>query len=200
MKTEAGPRPYRMTARADAVAATRERIIQAAITEFWQRPTTDIALDEVARGAQVSVQTVLRHFGSKQDLFDAAFEREATRLSEQRATTDPGDLAGAVRLLVDHYEEMGDHVVRLLAEELRAPSLRRIADQGRASHRAWCRRVFAAALAPLKGVERQRRLAQLIAVCDVYTWKLLRRDSGLSRRQTEQAITELLEPLLEGSS
>lgn len=199
MKSESGRRPYRMTARADAVAATHERIIQAAIAEFWQRPTTDIALDEVARGARVSVQTVLRHFGSKQELFDEAFEREAARLGEQRDTTEPGDLVGAVRLLLDHYEEMGDHVVRLLAEEVRAPSLRRIADQGRASHRAWCRRVFADALAPLEGVEQQRRLAQLIAVCDVYTWKLLRRDSGLSRQQTEHAITELLRPLLEAS-
>ena len=199
MKLEAGRRPYRMTARADAVAATREGIVAAAIAEFWQRPTTDIALDAVARGANVSVQTVLRHFGSKQELFEAALEREAARLSEQRDTTEAGDLVGAVRLLVDHYEEMGDHVVRLLAEELRAPSLSRIADQGRAAHRAWCRRVFAEALAPLEGVERQRRLAQLIVVCDVYTWKLLRRDSDLSRRQTEHAITELLRPLLETS-
>jgi hypothetical protein len=36
-------------------------------------------------------------------------------------------------------------------------------------------------------------------VCDVYTWKLLRRDAGLSRRQTELALLELLGPLLEGS-
>ncbi|MEA2331317.1 MAG: hypothetical protein QOH58_1455, partial [Thermoleophilaceae bacterium] len=47
------------------------------------------------------------------------------------------------------------------------------------------------------GVERDRRLAQLVAVCDVYTWKLLRRGAGLSRRQTELALAELLEPLLE---
>ena len=37
-----------------------------------------------------------------------------------------------------------------------------------------------------------------VAVCDVYTWKLLRRDAGLSRRQTELALFELLEPMLEG--
>jgi hypothetical protein len=38
--------------------------------------------------------------------------------------------------------------------------------------------------------------AQLVAVCDVYTWRLLRRQSGLSRRQTELALTELLEGVL----
>jgi hypothetical protein len=48
-------------------------------------------------------------------------------------------------------------------------------------------------------LERERRLAQFVAICDVYTWKLLRRDAGLSRRQTELAVTELLNPLLEAS-
>ena len=33
-------------------------------------------------------------------------------------------------------------------------------------------------------------------MCDVYTWKLLRLDAGLSRRQTQIALHELLGPLL----
>jgi hypothetical protein len=48
-------------------------------------------------------------------------------------------------------------------------------------------------------LERERRLAQFVALCDVYTWKLLRRDARLSRSQTELAMTELLNPLLEES-
>jgi hypothetical protein len=36
-------------------------------------------------------------------------------------------------------------------------------------------------------------------VCDVYTWKLLRRDAGLDRKSTELAMVELLTPLLEVS-
>jgi hypothetical protein len=71
-------------------------------------------------------------------------------------------------------------------------------DRGRTMHREWCARVFAPALEGRAGVERTRRLAQLVAICDVYSWKLLRRDAGLSRRQTELALVELLEPLLEG--
>ena len=57
--------------------------------------------------------------------------------------------------------------------------------------------VFAPALERLGGADRQRRLAQFVAICDVYTWKLLRRDAGLSRRQTELALVEVLEPLTE---
>src|SRR3954452_7872874 len=40
-------------------------------------------------------------------------------------------------------------------------------------------------------------LAQLVAVCNVNTWKLLRRDRGLSRQATELAMVELISPLLE---
>ena len=79
------------------------------------------------------------------------------------------------------------------------PGLGEIVDMGRALHRDWCTRVFAPALAGLGGVERRRRLAQFVAVCDVYMWKLLRRDAGLSRRQTELALVELLTPMMEGS-
>ncbi|MHB1568558.1 MAG: hypothetical protein ACYC0H_05080 [Solirubrobacteraceae bacterium] len=62
-----------------------------------------------------------------------------------------------------------------------------IADRGRLVHRKWCEHVVALALADRRGVERTRRLAQLVTVGDVYTWKLLRLDCGLSRRQTELA-------------
>ncbi|MDQ6637746.1 MAG: hypothetical protein M3Y62_08175 [Candidatus Dormibacteraeota bacterium] len=110
-----------------------------------------------------------------------------------------GDPASAIRVLVDHYETTGDRVLRLLAEEQHNPTLRPIADQGRTVHRDWCARVFARALAKTQGLKRERRLAQLVAICDVYTWKLLRRDAALSRSQTELALVELLNPLLEES-
>jgi hypothetical protein len=71
--------------------------------------------------------------------------------------------------------------------------------EGRVAHREWCARVFAPYLAPLRGADRTRRLAQLVAVCDVYTWKLLRRDAGLSQRQVVTALVELLEPLTTAS-
>ncbi len=55
-----------------------------------------------------------------------------------------------------------------------------------------CERVFDGALSGLRGKARARRLAQLVAVTDVYTWKLLRRDKGLDRDQTVAAMRELV--------
>jgi AcrR family transcriptional regulator len=187
-----------MVARAESAAATGERILDAAVEVFWELPREQITLDEVARRAGVAVQTVIRRFGGGNGLFAAAAEREAEKVRRQRDEAPVGDVAGAVRVLVDHYEAMGDRVLRLLAEEERVPGLRDVADRGRLLHREWCARVFALTLEGRAGVERRRRLAQLVAICDVYSWKLLRRDAGLSRRQTELALVELLDPLLDG--
>ena len=113
---------------------------------------------------------------------------------------DPGAVSTpdqAVRQLVAHYERVGDNAIRLLAEEHRSPTVATLTGQGREWHRSWCEQVFASTLSQRRGSSRRRRLAQLVAVCDVYTWKLLRRDAGLGRRSTELAILELLTPVLE---
>jgi AcrR family transcriptional regulator len=187
-----------MRARAEAAVATRERIVAAAVAVFWERPVDEISLAEVARRAGVSVQTVIRRFGGKKGLLAAATQHELERVGAERDLAAPDDPAGAVRILVNHYEDLGDGVLRLLAAEERIPGLREVADTGRAYHRDWCKRVFAPALAAHGRAARRRRLAQLVAVTDVLTWKLLRRDQGLSREETELALRELLEPLTGG--
>ncbi len=200
MNADAAPskRRYRMKVRAATAAVTRERILDAAIAVFWERPLADIALEEVARRAGVSLPTVIRHYDDKGGLFAAAGERESERIRLQRDDAPVGDVRAAVRVLFDHYEEMGDAVLRLLAEEGRVPALRGIADRGREFHALWCERVFAPALTGLSGDERTRarRLAEFIALTDVLVWKLLRRDRRLSRNEAERAVCELLEPLM----
>ena len=192
-------RSYTMTARAESAALTGERILDAAVELFWERPTDRLSLDDVASRADVSVQTVIRRFGSKEGLLVAAVERESRRVGAQRGAAPVGDVPGAVRVLLDHYEEMGDAVLAMLAAEPQVPGLAPIIDRGREVHREWCRRVFAPALQGRRGVDRSRLMAQFVAVCDVQTWKQLRRDCRLSHRQAELALVELLEPLMEGS-
>src|SRR5688500_15927074 len=112
-------RPYRMGARAEAVRATEARILGAAADVFWERPTESISLEEVARRAGTTKQTVLRRFGSKADLRAALADREIRRTEAERGDVVPGEAAGAVRVLIAHYERLGDAVIRLLAEEKR---------------------------------------------------------------------------------
>lgn len=186
-----------MGVRAERAAQTGERILDAFVALFWERPGAAFSLDDVAARAGVTVQTVIRRFGGRDGLLAAAAEREHARVAGDRDPAAIADTSGAVRQLVEHYERDGDGAFRLLAAELHEPALAPLAERGRALHRDWCAAAFGASLENLDAATRARRLAQVVAVCDVYTWKLLRRDAGLTPEDTETALLELLEPLLE---
>ena len=89
-----------------------------------------------------------------------------------------------VALAVEQYEASGDGNVRLAMLDDRIPAVKAALDFGRTTHQAWLADVFADRL-PSGAAERKRVLSQLHAATDVYTWKLLRRDFGMSRRATK---------------
>jgi AcrR family transcriptional regulator len=137
----------------------------------------------------------VNHFGSKEALYGAAAERISGAIEGRRYDVEPGDAEGAVAALIDDYDRTGDFTLRTLAEEGRLAVVGPALARGRQGHQDWVEHVFSPALTGLRGVARQRRRAQLVAVTDVYTWKLLRRDKGLSRDQTVLAVRELVEAL-----
>jgi AcrR family transcriptional regulator len=72
--------PYRPTARTEArKAATRERIVSAALEQVAAGGYASAAVQTVAGRAGVAVGTVYRHFPSKGDLFAEAFRRASQR-------------------------------------------------------------------------------------------------------------------------
>jgi len=181
-----------MSARAAASEATGQRILDVAVSAFTSHWYEEVTIRGVAAEAGVALQTVRNHFATKDELFLAALERLDVEIKTARDAVVAGDVGGAVAILVDDYEQNGDANLRLLAVEQRIEVVRPAMERGRAGHEAWCERVFADALDGLRGAARCRRLAQLVAVTDVYTWKLLRRDKGLDRDQTIAAIRELV--------
>ena len=189
-------RRYRGTVQAEVAALTRQRILDAALALYAEKWIDEVTLEQVAAGGGVTVQTVIRHFGSKEGLFEAAAREAYIQAQRQRDKAPAGDIAGAVRNLVEHYEEVGDRVLRALAQEERYPALRPMMDAGRRGHRAWVERTLHTFLASHDERMRERLLAELVAVTDVYVWKLLRRDLGLSRAATEHALQEMVSALL----
>jgi AcrR family transcriptional regulator len=184
-----------MVARARSTAALRERIIDSTEQLFEELASDRFSLDDVAAGAGTTVQTVLRHFGSKDELLRATMGRGMDRVRDERMQAPIGDVPGAVRNLVEHYEDRGDLVLRWLAEEDRNPFMHEVLDRGRDFHHEWVAQTFAPQLERVTGAAKRRRLAQLVAITDVYVWKLLRRDMRLPRRQMQAAIIELIEAL-----
>jgi AcrR family transcriptional regulator len=192
MKTK---RAYVMRARAAAAEETRRRILGATMELSHEKMTLDIVLVDIAQRAGVSVQTILRHFGTRDGLFDATETFAREQVTEERATP-PGDVPAAVRVLLDHYELRGDAVLRLLGQEFFDARAQRITDQGRRVHRSWVEDVFAPQLAAYPETDRAALTDLLVVATDVYTWKLLRRDRGLDRAQTERRVFHLIDVLL----
>jgi AcrR family transcriptional regulator len=190
-------RRYRMGARAKATEATRLKILEAVEVAFQELFYDEMTLAAIAERAGVSVQTILRHFDSKESLFTASYLHTAEKMGADRGPLPVGSPKAVVEDLVDHYERFGDRILWMLAQEAREPVLQNLADLGRLYHLQWCRQAFAPALAGLRGKTHERRLAQFVTCTDIYTWKLLRRDRGLSRAQTKLAMQEMLEPLME---
>ena len=185
-------RPYRMGARADAAQATVDRVLDVAVALFTEAPYEEVSLDEVAVRAEVTKRTVLRRFGSKEALFGAAMQRAAGEMIRHREAAPVGDVEGAVANVVGQYERWGANRLRLLAQEDRIPIVAEWVQGGREWHWAWVERVFEPQLSGLTGEARSRRVAALVVLTDVYTWKLLRRDLGLSRADTERTLVELI--------
>ena len=158
-------RRYEMQVRGEAVSATRDAIVAAVIDCVVEQRSLGVTLASVADRAGVTVKTVLRHFGNRDTLLDVAWSNVNHDVAAEREVQS-GDPAAALTVLIEHYERRGDMVIGLLAEEDDDPRARRVCDSGRQAHRGW--------------VERARLIDALVVVTDVYCWKLLRRDRGLS--------------------
>jgi AcrR family transcriptional regulator len=178
---------YSMELRAAAAEATHERILVAAQEAFLERWYDEVTLAEVARRAGVSGQTVINHFGGKEQLLTAAQDRFEQGVVERRYSAAPGDVEQIVDALLDDYEVSGDSVIRLLALEEKVPALGSKLARGRRGHREWVEAMFGA----------PELVPELIVATDVYTWKLLRRDQGLSREQTAAAIRHMVQAILD---
>jgi AcrR family transcriptional regulator len=177
-----------MTARAEAADRTRRRILEATTELAGERFLEEISLEDIAGRAEVSTRTLIRRFGNRANLVRAAFDAASAQFATRPEGTPPDDVTGAVRALYDDYESWGDPLLMLLAQERRHPELRPLLDEGRADLRNWVERAFS----PRDALH----AAQLVAVTDVYVWKLLRRDMKLSRPRAEHALRDIVERLL----
>lgn len=151
----------------------------------------------MAAQAGVTVRTVVRRFGSKESLFGAVSAARALSIRLARDEVPAGNVPRAVKLLVGTYEDWGDEVLHLLSQERGLAGVTNTVEAGRRYHAAWVERAFAALLGELPAAVRRRRLGQLVAVTDVYYWKVLRRDVGLSRAEVEASLRELIRDIIE---
>ena len=192
------PRTYRMEARQEAVDSTSERILQAAYDMWLKWPYDQITVEAVAVSAGVSRQTVVRHFGTKDELAMAVVDWQVPHEEASRVAL-PGDVPRAIERLIDRYETMGDGNVRILELEGRVPAVSYLLEQARESHRNWVTTILLPSDAPRRGRERDQIILALYAATDVTLWKLLRRDLGQTRPTVEAIIRRMVEGVIAGT-
>ncbi len=186
-----------MKARARSVEETGERILDSAKERFSRLVFDQVTLNDIADDAGVTVQTVIRRFGSKDELFTTLAGRESQRILAEREPleAETPTLASAVSALVAHYERDGETVLNLLGQEARFPLVAEVVATGRDMHEKWVRKHCQPVLEGFSGADGKRRLEAAIAATDLYTWKLLRLDRGLGREEVEKTMMALLEGL-----
>jgi AcrR family transcriptional regulator len=183
-------RTYTMRARAEQAEQTRLRILRATVALGGERPLAACTLPAIAERAEVSVQTVLRIFGSRDSLLREVAERTSAEVVAER-TADPDDVPGSIAAVVDHYERRGDTVLLLLGQEAWEPYAAQVTAVGKRLHRDWVAAVFAHSLDPLPEARRAAATDLLVAATDVFVWKLWRRDLRRSRDETIERMLEL---------
>ncbi len=183
-----------MTARAKDAELTAGRIVDAMLARLTVTPYEHIRIEDVAADAGVTGQTIIRRFGSKPALMNATVERELTRIVAAREAAAHASPVETIHNLVVHYERYGALILKTYSEAPLVPGLPEIAARGRAFHVDWCSRAFA--LPPLPDRDVLIRTAQIVALCDATTWRILRFDGGLDPAETEVALEEMILPLL----
>lgn len=197
MEVGARSRPYRQVNRAKAQRRTREVLLDAAEQEFFDGHWDRASLESMAASAGVTKQTLLRHFGSKEALFEQAIARAYSQVSGQRLSAPRDDVPGAVDNLLDHYEQWGERSLRIATVGGGTGLLAEVSRQARQFHYDWVQHAFGMWLERLRGRHRARTRAALIALCDVHTWWLLSHDLGLGRVEVRATLIDAIEALLE---
>jgi AcrR family transcriptional regulator len=194
MKSSA-TRQYVMTARAESAAATKQSILESAHRLLVAHSFEEMTVDMIAAGANTTVRTVLRLFGSKEELLARALHSLG---QFGLASITPNDVEALVNGTYDFYEKVGDTVIRWLADEPRSAAMHEHLNIGRQHLRDWVAKAFGSKLGQLQGGARRELLDALIVAFDVYTWKLLRRDFGLSQRAAEATTLRIVRGLIGG--
>ncbi|HZP75018.1 MAG TPA: helix-turn-helix domain-containing protein [Pseudolabrys sp.] len=182
-------RPYIMRARAEAAAITRSRILTSACELLVQHSFEDMTIEAVAEGAGTTTRTVLRIFGSKEEVFAHALHSLG---QFGQAPITPDNLDALISGTYDFYDKIGDTVVRWLADEPRIPAMHKHLNIGRQHLRAWVAAAFEPTLNRLSREARKEVHDALVIAFDIYTWKLLRRDFGLSRRGAHARLRRIV--------
>jgi AcrR family transcriptional regulator len=198
------PRAYDMTTRGSQTAATRERLLDAAVEGLAEVGVEALTMQAVAERADVALRTVYNHFASKEELIVEAYDRLA-RATQNRYAVLPTD--GSPRARVGW---MVDAMYDALEEQSPAThAIMRVSgvpqfDERLHEVRSWRRGAITDVLRPAaEAGELQVPLEQAVALVFVATsyatWNALVHESGLSQHDAKEVSRRAVDAVLFGA-
>ncbi len=191
-KYDSSKRKARAEERRKHILKCSARLISAASEDAFR-------LEDVAKAAGVSVQTILRAFGSRVGLMIATLETEAPDAVDFTRFTniEVSNLDSFVRTVFTVYDKIGDLVIRALADEHRSPEFQKTLEVGRTFHREWVSQVFGSYIDRRPPKEQPVLFRALMTATDIYIWKILRRDEALSLEEAIATVVLTLKALIQ---
>jgi AcrR family transcriptional regulator len=182
-----------------------DRVLDAAALLIRDDAFHTATMEELAAGAGVSRATVFNRFGSKLGVLQALFNRgmegpEMRAITDALAIEDPvAALEAVIEAACVSWEAYGAIHLQLQAVGTLEPEATTLVDQQREQQRTEIedlvrRLAKAGRLRP--GISHTRAAATLHMLTSLESFLWLRRDYGLSLRQTRETIAELARTML----
>ena len=188
---------YRADVQSEIKTLTRQRILAACRELLLSLWADQIVLEDIARQANVTVQTILRHFGSRDTLVHLAIAELDLGNGKRTVPEQQGNLQTITTALADFYEVFGINILRAIAQEDRYPQLNLLLTRARRLHREWVQLSFDVYLRALSPQNRQQLEDQLYSLTEVYFWRIYRIDLGKTREILENTWVRMLRSLLQ---
>jgi AcrR family transcriptional regulator len=186
-------RSYRMLKRADDMAETRRRIVEAAVRLHGTIGPAATTISALAEEAGVTRLTVYRHFPDDGSLFAACSQHWASGqvLPDPEAWSQLGDpeqrLRAGLSDLYRFYRDAEPMLTNVRRDRARLPTeVLEQTEETNARYRDSLLQPFA-----LRGTRRKRLRAVLGHAVSFWTWRSLCLDQGLTNREAAEAMTAL---------
>lgn len=188
------PRGYTLKRRAETTAATRRRILDAAIGLYREVGVAKAKLTAIAERADVARGTVVHHYGSGAGLLAAVLDDVLERLEvpDERILDGIDDHEARIRTFVDEmiaFQERSEPYWTMFENEMQRPELQ----QREAAYWAAFERLLAAAVGPeLAGDPRAGAALMAIshpATAGTFAWSFER--AGRTREEARRMVGDL---------
>lgn len=197
--TDVKGRSYRQTNRAEQVAETRRRLVEAAIKLHTTIGPARTSLSQVARAAGVSRPTLYAHFPDEAALLRActfhslAADPPPDPQTWAEVTSAEERVRRGLAELYDYFERNESLTANILKDMYTVPAMKELNVPILEAAFTQMGEILAAGFEDRTEAVRQRRRAAVAVALSFGTWQVLVRQRGLTRSRAVDVMAEFIE-------